>query len=386
MRLWNVVVKNVLRRKTRSLLTASGVAVAIGSVVALLGVSRGYQRTSEDLYANRGVDLVVVRAGVALASALDESYVELLRKLPHVARVNYGLSDNVSFGDDVLSIRILGWPPGSSAFETLQLLEGRGLKDSDAAMDGTGGVLLGTSLAEKSLNKKVGDTTEIEGTPFKVVGIFQSANILENGSAVLPLLALQTIMQREGQVNEFLITIEKRSPEVDRVTIDELRKQIEALEKDGDRLGLVAKTTNEFVNSRAEVQMSRAMSFVISGIALLIGSVGMLNTMVMSVLERTQEIGLLRAIGWRKSRITRMILLEAFVLSILGCAVGTAAAIGLTLALGQVPVVQGVLQRGITPGVVGAGFLMSMVVGLAGGLYPAYRGASLPPTEALRYE
>jgi putative ABC transport system permease protein len=385
MRLWNVVVKNVLRRRTRSLLTASGVAVAIGSVVALLGVSRGYQQTSAELYANRGVDLVVVRAGVALASALDESYVELLRKLPHVAQVNYGLSDNVSFGDDVLSIRILGWPPGSSAFETLSLLDGRGLRDSDAAMDGTGGVLLGTALAER-LNKKVGDSTEVEGTPFKVAGIFQSTNILENGSAVLPLRALQNIMQREGQVNEFQITIEKRSPEQDRETIAELRKQIESLEKDGERLGLVAQASQDFVNSRAEVRMSRAMSYVISGIALMIGSVGMLNTMIMSVLERTQEIGLLRAIGWRKSRITRMILLEAFVLSVLGCVVGTAAAFGLTMALSQVPVVQGVLQRGITPGVVAAGFLMSMVVGLAGGLYPAYRGASLPPTEALRYE
>ncbi|MBX9788747.1 MAG: ABC transporter permease [Pirellulales bacterium] len=385
MRLWNVVVKNVLRRKTRSLLTASGVAVAIGSVVALLGVSRGYQQTSEDLYANRGVDLVVVRAGVALASAMDESYAELLKALPHVDRVGYSLGDNVSFGDDVLSIRIHGWPVGSYAFETLNLTEGRGITDADAAMDGSGGVLLGKSLAER-LNKKLGDATEIEGTPFKVVGIFQSANIIENGAAVLPLAALQKIMQREGQVNEFQITIKKHSPEADRQAMQELRKQIEALKVDGERLGLVAQPSMEFVNSRAEVRMSRAMSFIISGIALLIGSVGMLNTMVMSVLERTQEIGLLRAIGWRKTRITRMILLEALVLSVVGCLAGTLAALGLTLALSSAPVVQGVIQRGITPGVVGAGFVMSLVVGLAGGLYPAYRGASLPPTEALRYE
>mgnify|MGYP001275743682 CR=1 FL=1 len=101
---------------------------------------------------------MVVRAGVALASAMDESYADVLAKLPAVDRVNYSLRDNVSFGNDVLSIPIHGWPVGSDAFQTLQLLDGRGINNADAAMDGTGGVLLGRSLAAKP-NKQLGYTT-----------------------------------------------------------------------------------------------------------------------------------------------------------------------------------------------------------------------------------
>ena len=128
------------------------------------------------------------------------------------------------------------------------------------------------------------------------------------------------------------------------------------------------------------------MAWVTSVIALIVGSIGMLNTMIVSVLERTQEIGILRAIGWRRGRIVRMILAESFSLSLIGAAVGTCLAAALIFALTQFPAAAGFVRGQVTPGVVLIGILMSLLVGFVGGAYPALRGASLPPTEALRYE
>jgi putative ABC transport system permease protein len=123
-----------------------------------------------------------------------------------------------------------------------------------------------------------------------------------------------------------------------------------------------------------------------SAIALIIGAVGVLNTMIMSVLERTREIGILRAIGWRKIRVVRLILYESVLLSLLGAAVGIGAAVVLTRALTWWPVVNGLVRGDVAPAVIIQGFLIALAVGLIGGAYPAYRGAHLLPTEALRHE
>jgi putative ABC transport system permease protein len=128
------------------------------------------------------------------------------------------------------------------------------------------------------------------------------------------------------------------------------------------------------------------MAWITSAIALAIGSVGMLNTMVMSVLERTQEIGILRAIGWRKKRIVQMILCESFLLSLVGAVAGVLLAMLLTRTLASFSPVQAYVRSDLSPVVIAIGFALAGLVSLAGGAYPAIRGANLPPTEALRYE
>ncbi len=128
------------------------------------------------------------------------------------------------------------------------------------------------------------------------------------------------------------------------------------------------------------------MAWVTSAMALVIGAVGMLNTMVMSVFERTNEIGILRAIGWRRWRVVRMILMESILLSLAGGVVGTAGAIVLTQVLAAQPAVAGMVDPDVAPWVIAQGFVIALCVGLLGAAYPAYRGAQLLPTEALRHE
>src|SRR5262249_51932065 len=149
---------------------------------------------------------------------------------------------------------------------------------------------------------------------------------------------------------------------------------------------LSAQSPAEFINTLSHLKLVRAISWMVSVIAVLIGVISMLNTMVMSVLERTQEIGILRAVGWPRGRIIRMVLGEAVVLSLVAAAAGTAVASGGTCLLTLTPKVNGFIEPGLSPVVIAQGVGMTALIGLLGGAYPAFRAARLLPTEAIRHD
>jgi putative ABC transport system permease protein len=271
-----------------------------------------------------------------------------------------------------IGLLIQGLRPNSPLFNNWQIVSGRKLQENDGNK-----VMLGQRLAA-TLDKKPGDSiTVLDDQQFQVIGVFEAGTTYEDGMMIMMLDGLQKFMGRKGLVTGFSITLEDRSPEA----IDRVAKEISGLAKNLD-----VKTTKELVDSTSEIQFIHAMAWVTSTVALFIGAIGMLNTMIMSVFERTKEIGVLRAIGWGRWRVVKMILMESILLSLLGGVVGTAGAMILAKVLSTFPAAAGVIEGNLPPSVILEGFMIALGVGLLGAAYPAYRGAQLLPTEALRHE
>lgn len=376
MRFSSFIFKNIRRRPLRSILTVIAVALGVASVVSLVGISTAFKQTFMKLYSEAGIDLLVVkgRVGRQLESGIAESLVEKVTAIDGVANVIPGVNDVISFPEyDLFMVVVNGWVPESFVFEHLQLAKGRFITHQDHRK-----VNLGSVLAN-NLNKQVGDQVEVyDGELFEVVGIFDSFSILESGSVVMPMRELQPLIGREDQVlGMSVITSDGNDAElVQRVAAD-----IEALER-----GIVARPAREHVDSLTEIKLVTAMAWLTSAIALVIGGVGVMNTMIMSVQERTREIGVLRAIGWRRNRIVRMILYEAVSLSVIGAIVGIGAALLLVRFLSQQPAVSGLIETDIPAFVLGTGLTLAVAVGVLGGFFPALVAARMTPTAALRQE
>jgi putative ABC transport system permease protein len=371
------ILKNVLRRPVRSSLTVVGVSVAVGAVVSLMGISGQFEKSFRELYAARGVDLVVVRSGRTdrLSSNLSEELGPKIRELPGVADVAPSLVDAVSFEElNLFGVGVQGWIPDSYLFTGITIQEGgRMLKPDEERA-----VILGSVLAE-NLEKQVGDVLEIfEDEPFQVVGIYKSFNVFENGAMVISFSELQRLMDRQGQVTAYMIAAEDST---DPTSIDRLRVAVEDLAP-----GITALPTEDFVNSTVQIRMAHVMAVLTSVIALAIGSVSMLNTMLMAVFERTREIGILRAIGWRKPRIVSLILGESLLISLIGAVIGTLGAIATINALTLLPATSGVISGQLPPRIVLLALGMALVLGILGGVYPAIRAARMVPNEAIRHD
>ncbi|MGW8256069.1 MAG: ABC transporter permease [Thermoguttaceae bacterium] len=375
MRFSTFVVKNIVRRRVRSSLTIIGVAVAVGAVVALVGISFGFERSFIAIYQHQKVDLIIQQAGVKqkLTSTLPESLGPKIAAVPGVASVNSGLVDWLAMEElGPVGVLVQGWQPDSLLFDGLTIISGEKLGAGDKKK-----IMLGKRLAA-SLDKQTGDKLNIlENQEYEVVGVFEGSSVYESGSMLMLLSELQDFMGRKNQVSGFTVTVADRSPE----SIERVRKAIAGLAKN-----LEVTPTAEFVNSTSEIRFIRAMAWITSTVALFIGAIGMLNTMIMSVFERTKEIGVLRAIGWGRWRVVKMILMESIILSLIGGVVGTVAAVLLTRVLSSMPAVAGVIDTSVAPSVIIEGFMIALGVGLLGAIYPAYRGAQLMPTEALRHE
>ncbi len=375
MRTRTLILRNLVHRPVRTALTVAGLAVGIAAVVALLGIAWGFERSFLEIYEAKGIDLIVVRAGVSdrLSSNLDATLKPKLLTIAGVKDAAGSLMDVVSFEQaNLVSVLVNGWEPGSLLFRGLRMVDGRPFRPGEDAS-----ALLGRNLA-LNLGKTVGDRVEVAGEPFSVVGIFQSDNLLENGGMVIPLKAHQRMMGREGQVTGFVVAAEVPG---EKRALDELAKRIERALP-----GTAVSPARDYVQSDTQLRLVKMMAWSTSAIALVLGALGVLNTMVMAVFERTREIGVLRALGWRRRRVLGLILGESLALGLVGAILGVGLAVAGVRLLAAIPSTGGFVSPWVPGEALGVGFALGISLSLLGGFYPALRGAGLEPTEALRHE
>jgi putative ABC transport system permease protein len=374
MRFSRLIIKNLIHRPARSLLTVVGLAIAVAALVALVGVATGFERSFLDYYTRRGVDFVVQRAGSgteALNGGLPQELGERIEKIAGVKQVVGRLVDAISFRNNgIFGVILNGWLIDSPLFDHITMLSGRRLVRGEKHA-----ALVGRVLAA-NLGKQVGDEIELYEQPFQVIGIYESPTVFENGGVVMSLEELQGLMNRPGEVTGFAVIVDHPESESQ---LKRIQERIEGLQPN-----LKVSRPADFVHNLKQIQLSRAVAWMSSAIALIIGAIGMFNTMIMSVFERVNEIGLLRAIGWRRRRIVRMIIGEAILLSLGGAILGSVVGVVLVKVLSHMPSVAGLVEGKVAVSVIGQAFFVALTVGVVGALYPAIWSALQHPTAALR--
>jgi ABC-type antimicrobial peptide transport system permease subunit len=368
-----MVLKNLFRRRGRTILTLVGIAIGVMAIVALGAMAQGLKAGFVAMSQGSQADLVLSQGEslTALMSSVDETIAGPVRALPGVAGVDGMLYTNALIdGRDYLLI--FGYDPQGFAIDRFRIVDGQTLADVRSVRGKP--LILGRQAAQ-SMNLAVGDTLRITGSAFRVVGIYETGSGLEDGGAVLSLEEAQALALQPHRVSVLYIRLD------DPGQADLVRARIERRFPD-----LAIATSAEFADQEQLFGLLDGVAMAVAGLAVVIGGITMANTLLMSVFERTHEIGVLRSLGWRRRRVMRLILGEALVLALLGGLAGSGMGLLVLVGVSRSRSPLAVVGSQLTPGIFGRALVTVLALGLGGGAYPAWWASHLLPVEALQYE
>jgi ABC-type antimicrobial peptide transport system permease subunit len=364
-----MAIQSLWQRTTRTLLTLGVIALVISSIIALQSIVDAVADLMGGIGGAGSVEIMVRQADVAdtSQSVIDESVLQRLRAWPEIQDASGLVFTAVAMPEAGGFFVIQGYDPHSYTIQHFNIVEGEPLR-------GNRQIIIGRTVAE-ALNKDVGDTLEISGSRFKIVGIFETGTGWEELGGVVTTRDAQVMTGKPRKVT--LAHIKLFDP-----------NQAEAIVAEINELypDVYASLASDFAEQLPDLKATDAMLSAIALIAILIGGVGIMNTMLMAIMERTREIGTLRALGWRRRRIMGMIMQESIVLALLGGFAGLILAILIVVGFSIIPVAGEALRLSLTLEGIANAFGVSLTLGVLGGLYPAWRATQMQPIEALRYE
>jgi putative ABC transport system permease protein len=363
-----LVLKNLLRRKVRTSLTVAGVAIGVGLIVALLSITNGVKDTANELIHVGRSDFGVFQEGASdlTRSLLPETLATSVRKTPGVA-ATARIFLRVGKVNDEEEFLLFGFAPGELTYRRDVIVQGRRPQGTEAIVGDTAAAHLGL---------RPGSLLHVGKRVFRVAGIFHSGDKFVDLGAVLPLKVMQSLAERPNEVSSIGVTVKIGS------SPKEVAKRLERRFP-----GIVTVVEpGQAVRIDTSSRLIVTAGWIFSLLALIIGGIGVTNTMAMSVFERIREIGIMRAVGWSSLRIAALIVSEALGIGLFALAVGLFGGWGAAVLFTEHSSLSTLASANFTGGVFAWGLAFALGVALIGALYPAWRAISLTPIEALRRE
>jgi len=379
--MFELAIKNITRQKTRTALTVIGILIGIAAIVALGSISEGLRvQITKSLEQASGLITVTEESnqGIFLGMTTSELSQEKVDEImavdgikeaaPIIYKIGY-LEEGASFGQPTIFESGVE-PDKISLFttESVVLSEGELLEEGD-----TDYAMMGWTISDK-LNLEVGDTITIEKRDFTIKGIYEEfGDQGVDSGIIIPLDVAQELFETDSYSAVIIYPDD----------IDEVENLANDIENSVE--GVSASTTAEFAKQISGiVDQIGFFTIGIAGISAVVGGLGVMNTMIMSVMERRREIGVLKAIGATNGYIIKMILIESALISLIGGLLGLG--IGYIGSKGLGFISQGQAEGIVTPRLAIYSMLFALFLGVVGGLYPAKRASKLSPVEALKYE
>lgn len=378
---------SVWNNKMRSFLTMLGIIIGISSVIILVGMGEGTKKTVTEQIEKLGTNLITVNLMGRRNSSLTDEELEELKTKPGVKEIAPSLSSsaNIKAGTESTTTTLEASTPNYAAIRKLSLSSGRFITQRD--IDNRYNVLvIGPETAENlfgTTNNVVGQKMYVNGIEFSIVGMLQSEGTSSQGSSddriILPISTAQRLL-KTSSITTFYIEAESKDK------VEEAMAYLTLfMNKKFDNNTQSYRVMNQTTLLETANSTTESMTTMLSGIAaisLVVGGIGIMNIMLVSVIERTREIGIRKAIGAKRHTILSQFLIEASTISSLGGIIG--------VLIGYLGAYLGPKYFGttivISGNIVIAAFAFSVLVGVVFGIYPANKASKLNPIDALRFE
>jgi len=391
----------------RSGLTMLGIIIGVSAVISLMSVGRGTQEQIISRFESMGTNLIMVRPGAMVAGRVAQTTpafltmddVKALSKpdaAPAIAMVAPQVSMNVqvSAGTQTTTASVLGVTPEYEFVRSSPVAVGEFIGQRHVDSRSTVAVL-GSRIADTLFGtvSPIGEEIRLNRFQFKVIGVLETKGAFEDDNILIPISTMQNRLQTfraRGRLTVSMINVQA----VSRDQVDAAIEQISAILRrqhniaDGRPDDFNITSMDQMLQSvQQATELMTIFLGIVAGISLLVGGIGIMNIMLVSVAERTREIGIRKAVGAKRRHLLLQFLVESATVSLLGGGIGVVLGEGLSQLANGIQVSPGnYLVTSVSPDIVLLAVIVSVSVGIFFGIYPAFQAARMDPIEALRHE